>query len=219
MDQPWLIVSTLGAVFFIFAYIRYKSSEKERLKQDELAELEQSFDQLAREIEEDNLKVLRYVSEYKEKHDQQTRMLKSRIDMLEKELMALKSREEDGQADRGPGARAAAGAVPAGSSVPSAGASAASAGASGRALTPVPSGAAASLSASPAPSPAPSSGAEVPPRQETGSIAERYKTVFDLYRSGKSIEYIARKTDMPKGEIQLILQLAQKQEETYRAQG
>lgn len=215
MDQPWLIVTTLGAVFFIFAYIRYKSSEKERLKQDELEELEQSFDQLAREIEEDNLKVLRYVSEYKEKHDQQTRMLKSRIDMLEKELMALKSREEDSQAERGPGARAAAGAVVAGSIASTAGAAAAPAAASGRAVTPAPSGDAASPAAFPAPSP----GAEVPSRQETGSIAERYKTVFDLYRSGKSIEYIARKTDMPKGEIQLILQLAQKQEETYRAQG
>jgi len=198
LEQPWIIVCTLGAVFFIFAYIRYRSSEQ-AAKRKELAELEESFDQLAREIEEDNRKVLRYVSEYKEKHDQQTRILKSRIDMLEKELMALKARGEDDH-DSSSAASVVSGAAVSG---------AIAGGDRPEAPAGIPSPAAPQASY-----PDPN-----PPRPGGDRIAERYKAVLDLYRSGKSIESIARKTNMPKGEIQLILQLAEKQEEAYRAQG
>jgi DNA-binding NarL/FixJ family response regulator len=48
------------------------------------------------------------------------------------------------------------------------------------------------------------------------NIRERYKEVFDLQRQGKSMDYIAKKMSMNKGELQLILQLA-KQEESLHA--
>jgi DNA-binding NarL/FixJ family response regulator len=45
---------------------------------------------------------------------------------------------------------------------------------------------------------------EPDPQQE---IKERYQQVFSMYAGGKSIEQIARKLSMNKGEVQLIIQL------------
>jgi DNA-binding NarL/FixJ family response regulator len=47
------------------------------------------------------------------------------------------------------------------------------------------------------------------------SIQDRYAELFEMYRSGKSIDAIAKKLGRNKGEIQLILQLS-KQEEAAR---
>ncbi len=47
------------------------------------------------------------------------------------------------------------------------------------------------------------------------NIKERYLELLELDKQGKSIEYIAKKLGMNKGEIQLILQLA-RQEEQFR---
>ncbi|WP_313999093.1 hypothetical protein [uncultured Paenibacillus sp.] len=44
-------------------------------------------------------------------------------------------------------------------------------------------------------------------------IRERYAELFDLHGQGKSIEAIAKKTGMNKGEVMLILQLAKQEEE------
>lgn len=57
----------------------------------------------------------------------------------------------------------------------------------------------------------------VPPiKPIENDIKNRYGSVFELHSQGKSIEYIAKKTGMNKGEIQLIIQLA-RQEEQFRA--
>ncbi|PZD93349.1 hypothetical protein DNH61_22180 [Paenibacillus sambharensis] len=44
-------------------------------------------------------------------------------------------------------------------------------------------------------------------------IRERYAEVFDLHSQGKSVEWIAKKMAMNKGEVMLILQLAKQEEE------
>jgi DNA-directed RNA polymerase specialized sigma24 family protein len=48
------------------------------------------------------------------------------------------------------------------------------------------------------------------------NIRDRYANVFQLYDQGKSTDYIAKKLDMNKGEVMLIIQLA-KQEGQARA--
>ncbi|MEB3101135.1 hypothetical protein [Ferviditalea candida] len=53
-------------------------------------------------------------------------------------------------------------------------------------------------------------------RISQSAIKGRYKEIIDYYEIGKSIEFIAKKMGMNKGEIQLIIQLA-KQEEQFRA--
>jgi uncharacterized protein YdiU (UPF0061 family) len=54
------------------------------------------------------------------------------------------------------------------------------------------------------------------PKPLENDIKNRYGAIFELHAQGKSIEYIAKKTGMNKGEIQLIIQLA-RQEEQFRA--
>jgi len=54
---------------------------------------------------------------------------------------------------------------------------------------------------------------EAEPRRP--SIRDRYAELFELYDQGKSIDIVARKLEMNKGEVQLIIQLA-KQEEGAR---
>ncbi|HZG75674.1 MAG TPA: hypothetical protein VEZ72_07425, partial [Paenibacillus sp.] len=56
-----------------------------------------------------------------------------------------------------------------------------------------------------------------PASRFASTVKSRYKEVFDLHDSGKSIEYIAKKLGKNKGEVQLILGLA-KQEEPVHGQ-
>ncbi|TCM98870.1 hypothetical protein EV294_102155 [Paenibacillus sp. BK033] len=53
------------------------------------------------------------------------------------------------------------------------------------------------------------------PEQPVSGIQLRYPDLFDFYRQGKSIEAIAKKLNMNKGEVQLILQLAKQEEKAY----
>jgi hypothetical protein len=48
----------------------------------------------------------------------------------------------------------------------------------------------------------------------TATVKSRFKEVFELYDNGKSIEYIAKKLGTNKGEVQLIIQLAKREEQT-----
>lgn len=56
------------------------------------------------------------------------------------------------------------------------------------------------------------------PKTDENAIKHRYEQLFGLYEKGKSIEQIAKKLGMNKGEVQLIIQLA-KQEEQFRVEG
>jgi hypothetical protein len=55
--------------------------------------------------------------------------------------------------------------------------------------------------------------ANEPEVEEIKTITERYAELFDLYRQGKSIEFIAKKIGMNKGEVILIIDLAKQGEE------
>lgn len=44
------------------------------------------------------------------------------------------------------------------------------------------------------------------------SVRERYAELFELYDHGKSIDMVAKATGMARGEVQLILQLAKREE-------
>lgn len=50
---------------------------------------------------------------------------------------------------------------------------------------------------------------------DSSSIQVRYAELFQLYKQGKSIEAIARKLAMNKGEVQLIIQLAKKEDRAH----
>ncbi len=50
-------------------------------------------------------------------------------------------------------------------------------------------------------------------RPAADTVRSRYKEIFGLYDNGKSIEYIAKKLGTNKGEVQLIIQLAKREEQ------
>ncbi|NIK75595.1 DNA-binding NarL/FixJ family response regulator [Paenibacillus castaneae] len=52
----------------------------------------------------------------------------------------------------------------------------------------------------------------VPESLPSNTIQSRYSELFDLYNQGKSIEMIAKKLSMNKGEVQLIIGLAKQEE-------
>ncbi|MGW9528274.1 DUF6115 domain-containing protein [Paenibacillus terrae] len=54
--------------------------------------------------------------------------------------------------------------------------------------------------------------AESEAQQET--IRERYQELFALYEQGKSLDYIAKQSGIQRGEVQLILQLAEREDLT-----
>lgn len=58
---------------------------------------------------------------------------------------------------------------------------------------------------------------EIQPLTFANTVRERYKPLFELYDSGKSIEYIARKLGKNKGEVQLIISLARQEESRHEA--
>lgn len=63
----------------------------------------------------------------------------------------------------------------------------------------------------------PSSGTAAQVDLPENSIHKRYAELFELHRAGKSIETIAKKLGKNKGEVQLILQLAEQEEKAHYA--
>ncbi len=55
---------------------------------------------------------------------------------------------------------------------------------------------------------------EVEPEAQQESIRERYQELFELYEQGKSVDYIAKQSGIQRGEVQLILQLAEREDLT-----
>jgi TolA-binding protein len=54
---------------------------------------------------------------------------------------------------------------------------------------------------------------EPPPMTAPPTIKSRYEDLFRMYEEGKSVEYIAKKSGMNKGEVSLIIQLAVQEEQ------
>lgn len=52
----------------------------------------------------------------------------------------------------------------------------------------------------------------IPNEEVKESLHDRYNELFTMYNSGKSIDMIAKSIGIPRGEVQLILQLAKREE-------
>lgn len=201
MDEPWVIIVLLGLVVFTFAWIQHKTNraDKPQMPSEQLLkEMEDAFEHFAGDIEEDNRKVIEYVAAWKERNEKETRQLRERLDALEQALAADRdARRATEMTSKTPASAMA--------EVPAPPASAQSA------VAEAPSAAATGPSAV-------ESNLERTERfGRSGTIASRYKPIFDLHAEGKSVEYIAKKVGMNKGEVQLILTLSG-QEEASRAE-
>lgn len=190
--EPWHYIVLLGLVLVVYAAIvpnRKRSGNHSNV----IAEIEQTMKQFSAELEEENRQLLGLVSDMKKEHDLHTAKLQGRIEALERQNREVGEQLRLLQAERArPEPEASTAETPLRIVAESAAATAESATASD-----------------------PSADTKQQPN-EPMKIRERYADVFHLYDKGKSTEYIAKKLEMNKGEVMLIIQLA-KQEEQARA--
>lgn len=192
LDQPWVYIVLIGLLFIVYAAIVPRTRAAKGAKAPTLHEIEETMDHFAAELEEQNQALIRQMAETKRDYDVQTAKLGSRLDMLEKQL-AQSSQEIarlgvayeqllQTSAQRPAGREAAPDAPP----------------------------------APPHSAMAEAAAAQEEQTQEQAAIPmtmrERYAELFVLYDQGKSTDVIAKKMNMNKGEVNLIVQLSKQED-------
>ncbi|MEK5164945.1 hypothetical protein NYE69_21745 [Paenibacillus sp. FSL R5-0527] len=201
--DPWFYVVLLGVAALVYALLlpgRQASSPKN----DAAKEMEATLEQYMSEIERENQELIDLVSQMKQEfaskqlaQQEQTAELRKRLSDVEFSARQSEARLESLAASVGENVSAVS--VPAAAAA-EASLTIASAAVSGQASEP------AALAAGPAPEPASA------PEDDGDHVRGRYPELFDLYEKGKSIDMIAKSTGLQRGEVQLILQLAKKEE-------
>jgi len=187
--EPWHYIVLLGLVLVVYAAIvpnRKRSGNHSNV----MAEIEQTMKQFSDELEEENRQLLGLVSDMKKERDLHAAKLQGRIEALERQNREVGEQLRLLQAER---ARPEPEAVAAEATLRVA----------------APSAAAVESAAASEPS-----AANKQQPNEPMKIRERYAEVFHLYDKGKSTEYIAKKLEMNKGEVMLIIQLAKQEEQS-----
>ncbi len=185
--SPWLSVVLFGLAMFGFAWMAPKSRENE-------GGSDPAYDRLLEELETENRELLEAVSKFKEEQDQTVKSLVKQIEALERRM------------ETAAGQTAAASVVPA--SAPPA---------DNAALAPPLEREVSGLSSAAVREPGGSAEWAGKPaeaaKQAALSIRERYADLLAMHGKGRSIDQIAKSAGMNKGEVQLILQLAKREEE------
>ncbi|MFC0214366.1 hypothetical protein ACFFK0_18195 [Paenibacillus chartarius] len=207
--QPWMYVVLLGLVCLVYAQL-IPRREKEAPSGTMMKELEQSMEMFASDMEEQNEALLELFSETKRDYEGHLAKLSGRLEQLEKQNQRLieelsKPREASPQ----PHIQSAQEAqfkedvsLPR-QELP--------------ALTDqVMPGEGISVSDGNVRSPSNDETIDETSRDPLlMNIKDRYAELFKLYGESKSIEYIAKKLQMNKGEVQLIIQLAKQEESAH----
>jgi cell division septation protein DedD len=188
--EPWVSVALLGVAIFGFAWL----TPKQRREQQDGGS-DPAYDRLLEELETENRELLDAVTKFKQEQDETIKGLVEQIRTLERQMGEMNAR---------------AAAFSAATNAPVSEQSAGSSQGQNQPASQSPAEAAASgvQPATQAGSPAPVSAMPI-------SIRERYAELLALHRKGRSIEQIARTAGMNKGEVQLILQLARREEEQF----
>jgi hypothetical protein len=182
----WMIVALLGIVIILYASMLPRSAVRQAPVQDDfLDSVGDTLQHFADEMEEENKELLRMVGEMKREHEIRTGTLLSRIEQLEKQSVTIQ------ESILRP------------------------------APAPVPQPAQPEVTTSIGPAAA-AQNKTVPVTDETemekqpsrfaSTVKDRYKELFELYDSGKSVEQIAKRLGKNKGEVQLIIGLSRQEE-------
>lgn len=189
--EPWVTVTLFGIAIFGFAWLTPARRQEERSSGGS----DPAYDQLLEELETENRELLDAVTQFKQEQDETVKNLVKQIQSLERQVGEMSAEHQARTAAEA----AAAAATDAAEPRPSPTASPAE-----RSSEPP----AAAAAPEPAP-PQPSAAAPAAPLP----IRERYAELLAQHRSGRSVEQIAKAAGMNKGEVQLILQLARREDE------
>lgn len=187
--DPWVTVALFGIAIFGFAWLTPARRQEDRAR----GGTDPAYDQLLEELETENRELLDAVTKFKQEQDETVKKLVKQIQVLERQMNEMSAGLQAGSA-----AEAAAAAEPAG--------------------TPAEPPARPSIERPSEPPAAEAAPVQAAAPQAVAAAApipirERYAELLAQHRNGRSIEQIAKSAGMNKGEVQLILQLARREEE------
>lgn len=189
--SPWIIIVILGGCAIVYALIQPKKNKNEVPEQKIVQEMEATLEHYMAEIESDNDSLIQRVAEMKGEAAAADQRMQAQLDELEKRLKGLE--ETRVEAVKEVSVRNTISEVRDGETKET------GAGESDTVFQH-------SLAA--AEQPKMDDIAE--PQRET--IKARYAELFRLHGEGKSMDAIAKHTGIQRGEVQLILQLAEREE-------
>jgi hypothetical protein len=198
MEQPWVYVVLIGLVLIVFSRIGLKTGSNTPMNASVLKDFEEVVDVFAVDMEEQNQALIKIFADTKQEYEVQIAKGTGRIEVLEKQLQELT--QEVGKLNlklttsiERPTETYTRKAVQKKSTL----------------IEPV------SAEAEVQPVHVPAAQTETSAVRQT--LKDRYSELFTYHEQGKSIEYIAKKLHMNKGEVNLIIQLS-KQEERLSVQ-
>lgn len=189
--SPWIIIVILGACAIAYALIMPKKNKVQEPGHHLVQEMESTLEHYMAEIENDNDALIQRVAEMKGEATAADQRMQSQLQELQRRLDQLEESKTT-QTD------APSNIIPVHSS---------SSGLQAQAL--VDSVRADSVQQV---SEAAEQAAEQESKPVRESIKDRYAELFNLYAEGKSVDAIAKQTGIQRGEVQLILQLAEREE-------
>jgi len=202
VDQPWVYIAALGAAIFGFAWMMPKIAAGGS-KQEFVSE--EAYNQLLEDLEAENRELLDAVAKFKREHDGTVEKLGHRIVELEQQMKTLSDlpRIAASPAEPPPSASPLLSISVQGSEMSGHSEEAQKNAVISQASPPISEPVDRDEPASSAPGATPS------------TIRDRYAEVLGMDEKGKSVEQIAKATGMNKGEVQLILQLARREERQH----
>lgn len=199
--DPWFYIVLLGIAALIYAMLLPNRKSPEKLADHELGNIEVTLEQYMSEIERENDELIDLVAQMKQDFTSKQLAHQEQIVELRQRIVEVE------QASR----HVLNNTIPVVEST--------NIGAVAPSASP-------SVSVEKAGSPAPvfedtqaavlieevTDNSEVMETKASESVRDRYPELFDLYEKGKSIDMIAKTIGMQRGEIQLVLQLAKREE-------
>jgi hypothetical protein len=209
VEEPWLWIVLVGAAIAGWGWLLPRTETPS-------PQADASFERLLEDLEAENRELLEAVTRLKKEQDETVERLGKRIRELERDMDAWRERAREAGT---PARESTAEATPG--------------------LSPEPQSR--ERTEAPSPGPAPEPSGPTPPAPAAGgtsgghaadgtegsadratdgaagggaatTIRGRYAELLDLYNRGRSVEQIAKALNMNKGEVQLILQLAKREE-------
>ncbi|WP_068786024.1 hypothetical protein [Paenibacillus phocaensis] len=203
--EPWFYIVLLGAAALVYALL-LPGRQSAAPKADMTKELEATLEQYMAEIENENQELIDMVAQMKQDFVSKQLAQQEQIAELRRRLGDAEATAKQGEArlallenamlEKSASAAALEQGTTPQTTPPQVEAAVAAAAAESESLP-------AAVDSTPIP-------AEPEPAKE--QVRDRYPELFELYGKGKSIDMIAKTMGLQRGEVQLILQLAKKEE-------
>ncbi|MGO4729849.1 hypothetical protein [Paenibacillus sp. 2KB_22] len=192
--SPWIIIVILGACAIAYAYIMPRKNKAQEPGHQLVQEMESTLEHYMTEIENDNDALIQRVAEMKGEATAADQRMQLQLQELQQRLDQLEQSKKN---------EPVASTVPHSGNVPVQ----ASEGLQAQALVKSVQAEAAQQALE---ADLQTSKVETLPERE--SIKDRYPELFNLHAEGKSMDAISKQTGIQRGEVQLILQLAEREE-------